>query len=125
METKRYGVAVTSGLVTIWTLFLFFSFFFSAIIQFTNMTEETFSLTFLLTAILIMFIGGIVTGFKSKRRGIFMGLLTGITFIIILFLIQFLGLNAGWHTSQLLFYVGFLIACVVGSIIGVNLSGKN
>lgn len=122
---QKFSVAITTGLITIWTLFILFSFFFSTLIRFTNMTEETFSLTYIIIAILIMFIGGLTTGAKGKQRGLLIGFVTGVLFIFILFLIQFLGLNAGWHSSQLLYYGGFLLACIIGSIIGVNLANKN
>lgn len=123
MESKRVGIAITTGLITIWALFIFFSFLFSAIIRFTDISEDSFSIIFLIVSILIMFIGGIVTGIKGKHRGILIGLLTGCIFIFILFLIQFLGLNAGWYASQLIYYGMFLLSCIVGSIIGVNFSG--
>lgn len=124
MESKRVGVAITTGIITIWTLFIFFSFLFSTIIRFTNMTEDSFSLIYLVVAVLIMFIGGVITGLKGKQCGLLIGLLTGSIFILILFLIQFLGLNVGWHSSQLLYYGGFLLSCIIGSIIGVNISGN-
>lgn len=124
METKRFGVAITTGLITIWTLFILFSFLFSTLIRFTNMTEDTFSFTYIFVSILILFIGGIITGLRGKQRGLLLGLLTGSIFICILFLIQFLGLNTGWHMSQLFYYGGFLLSCAIGSIIGVNLSSN-
>lgn len=118
------GKAIGVGLTIIWVLIIFCSFFFAILIKKTNMTEDSLSLTLLIVSISIMFIGGLTTGLKAKQKGWLLGATTGILVILILFLIQFLGLNAGFQKGQILYYGGFFLACVFGAIIGVNFSSK-
>ncbi len=118
------GKAIGVGLSVIWALIIFSSFLFTVLLKNTNITEESLSIPLLIVSISIMFAGGFAAGLKGKEQGWLLGVLTGAFLIFILFLIQFLGLNSPFQKAQLLYYGGFFLACVLGAIIGVNITTR-
>jgi putative membrane protein (TIGR04086 family) len=125
MNSKQMGKGILYGFIAICLLFLFFSFFFSVLIKSTNMTEASLSTVLLITSFVIMFLGGFLSGLKGKEKGWLIGGATGTVFILFLFLIKFLAFSSAFSNSQLLFYAGFIGTCILGSIIGVNLTKNN
>ncbi len=72
---------------------------------------------------LLYFIFAVYTGYKSKKRG----LLIGISLFFLYFLISFIikGLSTFTSLSNLLNFILKSILLISGSIIGVNLSNRN
>jgi putative membrane protein (TIGR04086 family) len=124
MDSKRMGKGILYGFIAICLMFLFFSFFFSVLIKSTNMTETSLSTVLLITSFIIMFIGGFLSGVKGKENGWLIGGATGTVFILLLFLIKFLGFGSSFSGSQLMFHTGFIGTCILGSIIGVNIASN-
>lgn len=70
--------------------------------------------------IIAFFIGGVLIGKKSKKKGWLEGLkLSG--FVIILFiLINYIGFNESFKLKSLIFYITLIISSILGSVIGIN-----
>ncbi|MEG0994867.1 MAG: TIGR04086 family membrane protein [Bacilli bacterium] len=64
--------------------------------------------------------GGIYIGTKSLNNGYVEGLKVGLTFITILGLISYLGLEKFINIKMLLYYFILLISSMFGSMIGIN-----
>ena len=114
--------AMLYGLISVLFIALSFSFVISLILSFTSLTETSFSWVILVVSFLALFIGGVISGAKSKQKGWLTGLGTGLLFTIITFLVQYLGYNSVFSTEQYLFHGGYILSGILGGIIGVNLS---
>lgn len=115
-------LAIVYGWITIFILLLLSSVFLSILMKFVNITEFMLSYLALSIGILSLLIGGIVTGMKGKEKGLVIGALTGIGFTVLTFLIQYLGYNQTFTMEQSIYHLAYIIAAMIGSIIGVNLS---
>lgn len=112
------------GLTTILLVALVFSFIISLVLNFSSLTESSFSTFILISSFITFFIGGFVSGVKSKERGLLVGASTALIFTLITFLIQYLGYNQGLSIEQLMFHGGYLIVAALGGVIGVNLFSR-
>lgn len=123
LEMKNsHLLAIVYGWITIFILLLLSSVFLSILMKFVNITEFMLSYLALSIGILSLLIGGIVTGMKGKEKGLVIGALTGIGFTVLTFLIQYLGYNQTFTMEQSIYHLAYIIAAMIGSIIGVNLS---
>ncbi|BAB04949.1 TIGR04086 family membrane protein [Halalkalibacterium halodurans] len=123
MSLKNWGPALLMGLLTIMIVVLSFSLLASLIVHFSSLTEMSFQWAILAIAFIALFLGGAVAGAKTKERGWMIGALTALFFSLVTFLIMFLGYNTTFTTSQMLIHGGYLLAGMLGGIIGVNFSG--
>lgn len=111
------------GLVVIFILALSFSLIVSLLLTFSSLTESSFTWIILGVSFLTLFIGGLVSGAKSKQKGWITGAGTAFLFTLVTFLVQYLGYNIGFSTEQYLYHGGYLLCAAIGGIIGVNISG--
>lgn len=118
---NSYLVAVVYGWISILVLILISSSFLSLIVRFTTVSEFTLSYISLTIGLVTLFIGGIIAGLKGKENGWIVGILTGGGFTLLTFLIQYLGFNEVFSIKQSIYHLTYILAAVVGSIIGVNL----
>ena len=123
MRTTKLGSAIIYGTMTIFILMIVFSFIFSILLRFTSLTEASLSYIILILAFLFMFIGGIISGSKGKKQGWLLGAGTGILYTAIILLSQYLGDDSTFTTSEWIQSLCYIIVCMMGGIIGVNLSG--
>lgn len=120
-----FVIAVLSGIVFILAFMLCASIILTVIIKYTQMTEITFGYITFAIGILAYFIGGIVTGLKARKNGLLLGLFTGTSFSALTFLIQYLGYDNSFSTSQLIYHCTYVLVAIFGSIISVNITSKN
>ncbi len=118
---NSYLVAVVYGWISILVLILISSTFLSLVVRFTTVSEFTLSYISLTIGLVTLFIGGIIAGLKGKENGWIVGILTGGGFTLLTFLIQYLGFNEVFSIKQSIYHLTYILAAVVGSIIGVNL----
>lgn len=117
-------IAIVYGWIVILVLILMASMLLSVFIRYTSISEFTLSYLALIIALVILFIGGLAAGVKGKENGWFIGGCTGAGFTLLTFLIQFLGYNTMFSVQQLIFHLTYILAAIVGSIIGVNVAAK-
>ncbi|MBO1003414.1 TIGR04086 family membrane protein [Pseudogracilibacillus auburnensis] len=122
---NNHLMAIVYGWVAILVLVLLSSMLLSVLIRFTNVSEFTLSYITLTIGLLSLFIGGVIAGLKGKEKGWILGSLTGIGFTLLTFFIQYLGYNAMFSLQQLIFHITYILAAMIGSIIGVNLIVSN
>ncbi|MGM8212975.1 TIGR04086 family membrane protein [Virgibacillus sp. W0430] len=110
-----YGWIVVLGLVLISSVTLAF------LLRFTSLNEPMVSYVTLAIGLISLFTGGIVAGVKGKGKGWLIGGITGIGFTFFTFLVQYLGFEQGFSLQQSLHHVGYILAALIGGIVGVNL----
>lgn len=96
------------------------SFIVALLVRYTHFTESLYSYITVAIGLLALFFGGFIAGIKRKANGLFVGICTGVLFTIIVFLIQFLGYDTSFTIKQSLYHLLYMIAAIVGSVIGVN-----
>ncbi|WP_163970108.1 TIGR04086 family membrane protein [Oceanobacillus halotolerans] len=113
-----YGWIVVLGLILITSVLLAF------VLRFMTMTEGTLAWVTLAVGLISLFIGGIIAGAKGKQKGWIIGTLTGLGFTLFTFLVQYLGYQQTFSLEQSLHHVGYVLAALIGGVIGVNLAGS-
>ncbi len=119
---KNMGIAMIYGVVAILVVVLGSSLLFSLLLKFTTLQESSLSWVILILSFLALFIGGFVSGGKGKEKGWLMGGATGLLYILIVFLFNFLGFDSTFSTEQFFYHTGFLATAMIGGIIGVNVT---
>jgi putative membrane protein (TIGR04086 family) len=123
IETKKMSVAVIYGVTSIFILAIIASFIFSLLLRFTSLTESSLSLGMMIVTFLSMFIGGFISGGKGKKQGILLGGGTGLLYLAIIVLFQYLGQDSLFSAKQWIYYACFVITATMGGILGVNMKG--
>lgn len=122
---ERLIKAIIFGLIFIFVTIFIVGFVLSLLLQFTNLTEQSLNWVTAMITFLAIFIGGFIAGGKGKETGWILGGLTGFGFVLIIFLIQFLGFNSNYELNQLIYHIAYILTAALGGIIGVNVSGKS
>jgi len=125
IETKKISSAIRYGLLAIFILATVSSLIFSLVLRFTSTSELTIGYVILFVSFFSLFIGGFISGGKGKRSGWMLGGATGLLYTLIIFLYQYLGLDALFTTKQIVYYVSYILTAMMGGVLGVNLASKN
>ncbi|MGD6774380.1 TIGR04086 family membrane protein [Sutcliffiella horikoshii] len=123
MESKRLGLAIMYGLITVFMLAIVISFIFSLLLRFTSLQETSVAWIIVTLSFITLFIGGFISGGRGKEKGWLLGGATGGAYTFVIFLFQYLGNDALFNMQQMLFHLGFIGIAALGGIIGVNVSG--
>jgi len=115
--------ALGYGWATILVMMLVGSLVLALFLRFTDMTAGTLQWVTLVLGLLTLFTGGFVSGAKGKERGWMLGLFTGLGFVLIVLLFQYLGYQKGMSTTQMMYQGGYTLAAMLGGVIGVNMAG--
>ncbi|QXE00532.1 TIGR04086 family membrane protein [Terribacillus sp. DMT04] len=118
---KKNVQAILYGWITVFSLLLFISFTLALLLRFTKMGEGMLDWTTLGAGILSLFIGGFIAGVKGEDKGWMLGGMTAMGFTVFVLLYQYLGYQVGFSGAQLLTHGGFLLASLIGGMIGVNI----
>lgn len=112
-------------MLTIFIIAIISSIIFAFILRFTSLQES--SVQYIITAIsfIALFAGGFMAGGKGQQKGWLLGGLTGFAFSLIVFFYQFLGLDRLFSFEQIIYHVCYILICMMGGILGVNMSGKS
>ncbi len=124
MESRNMGFAILYGTISIFVMALIFSFLFSILLRFTSLTEASVSYIILILSFICIFIGGIISGGKGKQKGWLVGGGTGLLYILIILLFQYLGHDRSFSTRDWIQSLCYVLVCMMGGIIGVNLSSN-
>ncbi|MEJ9211975.1 TIGR04086 family membrane protein [Bacillus smithii] len=120
---QRQISAVLYGVIAILIMAIASSLIFATILRLSQLTEHSIQLLVTIISFFSLFIGGYITGGKGKEKGLLLGAFTGIVYSSIIFLYQFLGYDSIFSLKQLIFHLGYIATAMLGSVLGVNLSG--
>ena len=123
MESRNIGFAILYGTISIFVMALIFSFIFSLLLRFTSLTVASVSYIILILSFICIFIGGIISGGKGKQKGWLVGGGTGLLYILVILLFQYLGHDSAFTARDWIQSACYILVCMMGGIIGVNLSG--
>ncbi|MEI2318292.1 TIGR04086 family membrane protein [Bacillus paramobilis] len=123
--TKKLSTAIGFGIITLLILATIISMVIALLLKFTDMNEGTLAVTIFILALLSMLISGFTAGKKAQGKGWLVGFTTGLTFAILVFLVNYLGFSQTLSNSQLLYQLALMGASTLGGIFGVNMSKQN
>ncbi|AGX05654.1 MULTISPECIES: TIGR04086 family membrane protein [Bacillaceae] len=124
-ESKHMGSAVLYGIGSIFIIAIASSLVFSLLLKFTSMDESSIKLPAEILAFISLFAGGFISGGKGKQKGWLLGGLTGAIYTLVIFLFQYLGHDSLFSAEQTIYHTCFLLVCMMGGILGVNMSSKS
>nr|WP_174616358.1 TIGR04086 family membrane protein [Virgibacillus ihumii] len=119
---KQQFIALLYGWVVVLGLILLTSVILALLLRFTEMDGTALSWTTLITGLICLFAGGIVSGIKGKQKGWVIGGITGLGFTLFTFLIQYLGYEQAFSLQQSFYHLGYILAALLGGMIGVNMT---
>ena len=109
------GVLI-SAIITLILLFIF-----SAILTYTNISENTINPAVLVITAISVLIGSMISSLKKKKNGFINGGIVGFIYFLILYLLSGI---LGNECSFSIYSIAFIIICIlfgiIGGIIGVN-----
>ncbi|TFB24912.1 TIGR04086 family membrane protein [Filobacillus milosensis] len=114
MRASLYGVLSIIALMLISSLMI------ALIVNFSDMSSSAFKWTSFITSVLVLMIGGFIGGGKTEEKGWMTGLIVGVLYVVGIILYQFLAQDAWMYENQLLYFLIFVVAAIVGSMMGVN-----
>lgn len=122
IESKKLGTAILHGVSVIFILLIISSFIFSILLRFTSINESSLTYIIMAVSFITLFIGGFVSGGKGKKQGWMLGGGTGLVYMVIIFLFQYLGNDSLFSLREWIYQGCFVITAMMGGILGVNLS---
>ncbi|RDW19293.1 TIGR04086 family membrane protein [Oceanobacillus arenosus] len=122
---KQLFTALLYGWIVVFSLILLSSIILALLFRFTAFDENSLSWIALTIGFITLFIGGFIAGAKGKMKGWIIGGLIGLGFTLFTFLVQYLGYQHGFSMEQTLTHLGYMVAAVIGSVIGVNIFGAH
>ncbi|MRH43006.1 TIGR04086 family membrane protein [Aquibacillus halophilus] len=122
--TKSKFTALLYGWIAVLSIMFFASLILSLLLKFTTLGSSTLTWATLIISLIALFSGGLIAGLKGRENGLVLGALTGLGFTLFIVLYQYLGYSSGFTASQFIHHGGFLIAALLGGILGVNLSSN-
>lgn len=123
--SRSLASAVLYGILTIFLLAVLSSTIFSLILRFTSVEESSLNIIITVVSFVSVFLGGFISGGKSKQNGWLAGGLTGIVYSLIIFLYQYLGYDSLFSLKQLIYHACCILTAAMGGIFGVNFTAAN
>jgi putative membrane protein (TIGR04086 family) len=119
---KHMILSMGRGLIAILLMIMVSSLVLSLLLRFTGVTESSLKWVTVGLSFLSLFIGGFISGKKGQNKGWLLGGGTSLLFSFLVFLIQYLGYQSTFNSSQYMYHAIFLVLCMIGGIMGVNIS---
>lgn len=98
--------------------------FLSLLIQYEVIEETGLTVYVYIVHAIATLAGGIVSGKRAGRKGLYQGAITGLFYGILLFMISFLALDNALSMSDLILIIPAVILGGLGGAFGVNLRSK-
>lgn len=117
-------IAIVYGWVAILVLLVVTSAVLAVAIRYMAVTNDNVFYISLGIGLIILFISGVVAGLKGKEKGLLLGVLVGLGFMGMTFFIQYVGLNVGFTLQQTMYQITYVLAAMIGSVLGVNLANR-
>ena len=83
-------------------------------------TNKLFKVIKVLIPSLALFIGGYKVGNNANKKGYIEGIKLSLIVIVLLFMLSYLGFNASFNISLILYYIILIISSMLGAMIGIN-----
>ena len=83
-------------------------------------TNKLFKVIKVLIPSLALFIGGYKVGNNANKKGYIEGIKLSLIVIVLLFMFAYLGFNASFSISLILYYIILIISSMLGAMIGIN-----
>lgn len=83
-------------------------------------TNKLFKVIKVLIPSLALFIGGYKVGNNANKKGYIEGIKLSLIVIVLLFMFSYLGFNASFNISLILYYIILIISSMLGAMIGIN-----
>lgn len=125
IETKNLGMAILYGVCAIFIMAIAASLIFSLLLRFTSINESSLTYVIMAVTFLSLFIGGFISGGKGKKQGWMLGGGTGLVFMLIVLLFQYLGHDSLFSLKQWIYQGCYVLTAMMGGILGVNLSSNS
>jgi|SRR5690625_2990561 len=117
-------VAIAYGWITCFILLIITSGIIAFSIRLLTVTTENVFYISIITGLIILFISGLIAGIKGKEKGLLLGVFVGLGFVGMTFFLQYVGLNEAFTIKQATYQLMYVIAAVIGSVLGVNLTNR-
>ena len=117
---KNIGIS----LLYIIGIILISTFILSIFNYFNIISGTTLSVFKILICIISLFIGGLVIGKSSSKKGWLEGLKLSLVYLLLLLIFNYLAFNSILSIKNIIYYIIIIISCIFGSIIGINLNKK-
>ena len=121
---EKLSTAIGFGIVTLLILASITSMIMALLLKFTNINEGTLTVTILYSLFIYAYVW-IYCRQKAQGKGWLVGFTTGLTFTILVFLVNYLGFSQTLSNSQLLYQLALMGASTLGGIFGVNMSKQS
>ncbi|RUQ27855.1 TIGR04086 family membrane protein [Peribacillus cavernae] len=124
IESKNLGMAILYGVGAAFALAIVASFIFSILLRFTSINESSLTYVIMAVSFISLFIGGFISGGKGKKQGWMLGGGTGILYMLIVLLFQYLGHDSLFSLKQWIQQGCFVVTAMMGGILGVNMNSS-
>lgn len=101
-------------------IFLLIILLLATISYFTNISIKVINSFLFILMLFIISIGGFKIGKAKENKGLLRGLLTGLFIVFIFYIIGGFIDTFKFDINKLIYYLTLILACTLGSIIGVN-----
>ena len=118
----KYLKKISFSLGIILISIIFFTFVISILYYFKLFNNSSLAIAKIVIPIVSLLLGGFTIGKQSVKKGWLEGLKLSIIFLIFLILFNLLGLHNKIEIKNILYYSIIIISCILGSMIGINLS---
>lgn len=118
---KKVGISLLYiiGIILVTTFLI-------TILNYFNIISGTaLTISKILICIISLFVGGVVIGRRSSKKGWLEGLKLSLIFLVLLILFNYLGLGNTPQLKNLIYYLIIIVSCIFGSIIGINRKMNN
>ena len=113
---KKVGIS----LLYIIGIILVTTFLITILNYFNIISGMALTISKILICIISLFVGGVVIGRRSSKKGWLEGLKLSLIFLVLLILFNYLGLGNTPQLKNLIYYLIIIVSCSFGSIIGIN-----
>lgn len=113
---KKVGIS----LLYIIGIILVTTFLITILNYFNIISGMALTISKILICIISLFVGGVVIGRRSSKKGWLEGLKLSLIFLVLLILFNYLGLGNTPQLKNLIYYLIIIVSCIFGSIIGIN-----
>lgn len=115
-NVKNYLIAIGYFLLVV----AVFSIILTIFNYYDIVTNKLFKVIKVLIPSLALFIGGYKVGNNANKKGYIEGIKLSLIVIVILFMFSYLGFNASFSISLILYYIILIISSMLGAMIGIN-----
>ena len=114
---KKCGLSLLIGYIILFILFMITSIIFA----YTNIQDKYLDIAIYICLGIAAFASSMILGIKIKKRGAVLGLILGILFYGLIFLISIILGGFNFSTYILIYFAISIFCSLIGSIIGVNI----